>query len=173
MRAIGRLLQDHPGEGGDVWFQEEARGERVANLLRFVYTALWMVAVTAAIPIHLPCFNAANLGGGGLWLSFAVLYHAYLRTHPYRPALKYVSTTVDVVITTMIIFLYHECGGYSTTLKTPTFMNYLLVVPLTALRFDPPLALYAGALVLTCYGGVFGAMLALEPVAFGSVSDIF
>ena len=127
----------------------------------------------AAIPIHLPCFNAANLGGGLVWLAFAVVYHAYLKTRPYRPLLKYVSTTVDVAITTAIIFLYHQCGGYSTTLKTPTFMNYLLVVSLTALRFDARLALYAGALVIACYGALFAAMVALEPVEFGSVSDIF
>jgi len=173
MRAIHRLLEGHPAEEGGVWFQEEARGERASNLLRSVYVAMWLLAVIAAIPIHLPCFNAANLGGGLVWLAFAVLYHAYLKTRPYRPLLKYVSTTVDVAITTAIIFLYHQCGGYSTTLKTPTFMNYLLVVPLTALRFDARLALYAGALVIACYGALFAAMVALEPVEFGSVSDIF
>lgn len=92
---------------------------------------------------------------------------------PYRPVMKYVSTTVDVLLTTAILFAYHECGGSSTTLKSPTFMNYLLVVPLTALRFDPRLALYAGALAIASYAGLVGYMLAFEPVAFGSVTDIF
>ena len=87
--------------------------------------------------------------------------------------MKYLSTTFDVLVITAIIFVYHDCGGYSTTLKSPTFMNYLLVVPLTALRFDPRLALYAGALVILSYGGLLASMLALEPVEFGSVSDIF
>jgi class 3 adenylate cyclase len=173
MRAILRLLQGHPAETGGVWFQEEARGERVANLLRIVYTAIWMIAVTAALPIHLPCFQVANVAGGLVWLGFGVLYHTYLMRHPYRPALKYLSTTVDVLIITAIMFVYHDCGGYSTTLKSPTFMNYLLVVPLTALRLDPRLALYAGALVIACYGGLLASMLALEPVEFGSVIEIF
>ncbi len=173
MRAIRRLLQAHPADQGGVWSQEEARGERVSNLLRIGYMTIWMVAVIAAMPVHLRCFNAANLGGGLVWLAFGVLYHAYLMRHPYRPALKYLSTTVDVLITTAIIFVYHDCGGYSTTLKSPTFMNYLLVVPLTALRFDARLALYGGALVIVCYGAVVASMLALEPVEFGSVTDIF
>lgn len=173
MLAIRRLLQGHSAEEGGVWLQEEARGERVANLLRIAYMTVWMVAVIAAMPVHLRCFNVANLGGGLVWLGFGVFYHAYLMTHPYRPALKYLSTTVDVLVTTAIMFVYHDCGGYSTTLKSPTFMNYLLVVPLTALRFDPRLALYAGALVIACYGSLVAAMLALEPVTFGSVTDIF
>jgi adenylate cyclase len=173
MRTIERLLQGHLAEEGGVWFQEEARGERVANLLRIVYTTMWMLAVIAATPIHLPCFQFANIAGGLVWLGFGVLYHTYLMRRPYRPALKYLSTTVDVVVTTAIIFVYHGCGGYSTTLKSPTFMNYLLVVPLTALRFDPRLALYAGALVIACYGALFASMLALEPVEFGSVTEIF
>jgi class 3 adenylate cyclase len=156
-----------------VWFAEEARGERVANLLRVIYMGVWLAAVAPAMPIHLACFNAANIGGGVLWLGFGVLYHRYLMRHPYRPAMKYVSTTVDVLMTTAILFAYHPCGGYSTTLKSPTFMNYLLVVPVTALRFDPRLALYAGALTIASYTGLVGAMLALEPVALGTVTDIF
>jgi class 3 adenylate cyclase len=173
MRAIQRLLEGHPDERGGLWLQEEARGERVANLLRIVYMTIWMVAVIAAAPIHLPCFQAANIAGGLLWLGFGVLYHRYLMRHPYRPALKYLSTTVDALIITSIMFVYHGCGGYSTTLKSPTFMNYLLVVPLTALRLDPRLVLYAGALVIACYAGLLASMLVLEPVEFGSVSDIF
>ena len=170
---MDRLLQAHRAEHGSVWFQEEARGERVSNVLRILYMAIWLAAVIPAMPIHLPCFDLANIGGGLLWLGFGVLYHGYLMTHPYRPGMKYFSTTVDVLINTGILFVYHECGGYSTTLKSPTFMNYLLVVPLTALRFDPRLALYAGALVIACYAGLLASMLALEPVAFGSVSEIF
>ena len=64
MGAIGRLLRGHPAETGSVSVQEEAHGERVANLLRIAYTALWMLGVTAAIPIHLPCFSVANIGAG-------------------------------------------------------------------------------------------------------------
>jgi adenylate cyclase len=170
---IGRLLRGHRAEEGHVWFQEEARGERVANVLRILYMAIWLAAVVPAMPIHLPCFDLANVGGGLSWLGFGLVYHAYLMKHPYRPAMKYVSTTLDVVMTTAILFGYHACGGYSTTLKSPTFMNYLLVVPVTALRFDPRLALYAGALAVAAYAGLLGTMLAVEPVEIGSVTEVF
>ncbi len=168
------LLRPHPSELAEgIRFQEEARAERLANLVRLIYMLAWLGGVIPARDIHPLSANVANIGGGLLWFVFAAIYHCYLLTKPYKPGLKYMSTTVDIMMTTGILFLYHYSMGYSTSLKAPPFMNYLLALALAAFRFNTALPIYGGALTIVSYSLLFCYLVATQHVEFGSPLDIF
>ena len=171
---IELLLRPHPIElDKGVWYQEEARAERLANLIRLVYTLIWLVAVSPSADIHPLSANIGNIGGGLLWFLFAVIYHYYLLKRPYKPVLKYVSTTVDILMTTGMLFTYHYGMGYSASLKAPPFMNYLLTLALAAIRFNASLPIYGGTLAIVTYLFLFSYLLVTQNVEFGLPLDLF
>jgi class 3 adenylate cyclase len=108
-----------------------------------------------------------------LWFLLALGYHYYLMKNPYKPALKYISTGVDVLMTTGILFLYHYDMGYSTSLKAPPFMNHFLTLALAAFRFDTALPIYGGVMAAVSYLVMFGGLLVIQGVEFGSPLDLF
>ena len=168
------LLRPHPSELTEgVWFQEEARAERLANLVRLIYMLAWLGGVIPAWGIHPLSANIANIGGGILWFVFAAIYHCYLLARPYKPGLKYMSTTVDILMTTGILFLYHYSMGYSASLKAPPFMNYLLAIALAAFRFNTGLPIFGGVLTIASYSLLFGYLVQTQGVQFGSPLEIF
>jgi len=171
---ISWLIRPHPSEKAEkVLFQEEARAERLANLIRLAYVFIWLCSTFPASKIHPFSANIANIGIGFLWILFSVAYHCYLLTRPYKPYLKYVSTTIDVLVTTGILFLYHFNMGYSTSLKAPPFMNYLLILGLAALRFNHTLPIYGGLLSLIAYSSLFIYFLLTQDIEFGSPLEVF
>ena len=168
------LLRPHPVETTEgVWFQEEARAERLANLIRLVYTLIWLVAVSPSADIHPLSANIGNIGGGVLWFLFALIYHCYLLKRPYKPAFKYMSTTVDILMTTGMLFTYHYHMGYSASLKAPPFMNYLLTLALAALRFNASLPIYGGTLAIITYLLLFVYLLVSQQIEFGLPLELF
>jgi len=172
--VVELLLRPHPIELVEgAWFQEEARAERLANLIRLVYTLIWLVAVSPSADIHPLSANVGNIGGGLLWLLFAVIYQFYLLKRPYKPVLKYMSTTVDILMTTGMLFTYHYSMGYSASLKAPPFMNYLLTLALAAIRFNASLPIYGGMLAIVSYLALFGYLLVTQHVEFGLPLDLF
>jgi adenylate cyclase len=174
LESLKRLIKPHPDEiEQGIWFQEEARAERIANLMRIGYLLFWLPSVIAIAPNHPPCANFANIGLSILWLVGAAGYHLYLLRHPYRASYKYLSTLVDVTIITAILFLYHYDMGYSTTLKAPPFMNYLAVLLLAALRFNVRFPIYTGVLAFLAYGGLLVFMIITQPVEFGTPLELF
>ena len=140
-------MRFHPSElDRPVLFQEEARAERVANLIRTLYLFVWLAVSGYYARDNFPEFNRINFGIGGLWLALAVFHHAYLRLRPYAPFLKYASTAVDVAASTSLIAAYAAAAGPAFALKMPIFLNYFCCLGLAALRFHRRLALFATAL---------------------------
>jgi class 3 adenylate cyclase len=135
----------------DIWFQEEARAERLSNLLRVLYTFCWLLVTVPSFAFQPSSANIANIGLGCLWMAGAILFHFYLSKNPYQSYLKYVSTTFDILITTGILFVYHFDMGFATSLKSIPFLNYLFVLILAALRFHYALPVYGGVLSVLIY----------------------
>jgi signal transduction histidine kinase len=151
-----RFLRAHPAErGGDLWFQEEARAERLSNLIRIVYILAWLGSTTLHAPGNYFWSNFGNLGVGGLWLLWAVGFQTWLYYRPYHPGYKFVSTAVDMVLITAILWVYQFAAGPVYALKVPTYLNYFCCLGLASLRFRKGLAVFGGVLAVGLYLALF------------------
>jgi signal transduction histidine kinase len=147
-----RLVRMHPAERGrDLWFQEEARAERNSNFIRVVYVLVWLISTSLHAQGNTYWANVANLGVGGIWFVWSAGFQYWLMHQPYRPGYKYLSTTIDMVIITLMIFLYQFDCGPIFSLKVPSFFNYFCCVVLASLRFNRKLTVLAGALAVSLY----------------------
>lgn len=146
------LLRVHPGERGEpLLFREEARAERLANLIRIAYLLAWMFASAFYAPDNFAAFNRINFGIGGLWLAAALAYQGYLARRAYAPFLKYASTTLDLVASTVLLAAYASAAGPAFALKMPIFLNYFCCLGLAALRFHRGLAVFATGLSVALF----------------------
>jgi len=147
-----RLLRAHPAErGGDLWFQEEARAERLSNSIRIVYILAWLLSTALHAPGNFFWSNFGNLGLGSVWLIWAVAFQVWLYFRPYRLGYKFLSTAVDMGLITAIIWVYQFADGPVYALKVPTYLNYFCCLGLAALRFKRGLAVFGGFLAVGCY----------------------
>jgi signal transduction histidine kinase len=155
LRTVNFLTRPNPVERRqNIWFQFEAKAERSSNLIRTAYVVLWVLTTGAHAPGNAPWSNIANLGVGGIWLAWCVGYQGYLLRRPYRKPLKYVSTTVDMVVISAMLFLYQYVAGPAYALKVPTFLNYFCCLGLAAMRYRLHLAVYGGVAACLGYLGV-------------------
>jgi signal transduction histidine kinase len=73
-----------------------------------------------------------------------------------------------MVITALMLYLYHFTGGAAFALKVPTVLNLFCVQGLAALRFQRGLALYAGGLAVGLYLIVILVVVQAPDTVFGS-----
>lgn len=167
-QLINRLTRAHPAElSQPTWFQEEARAERFVGLTRVVILTVWLI-VTGAVSGSVPVIaNLSNVGLGTLWWLWAVAYSAFLLRRRYNSSYKYLSTTVDMLMITLILFVYQFGMGYSTTLKAPAFMAYLVLGFMSAYRYNVALPLYSAALAMIGFGSLVIYFMVTGNIAFG------
>jgi adenylate cyclase len=91
---------------------------------------------------------------------------------PYHHSQKYISTTFDILMIGLNLFLYQYEGGYSSPLKSPTFMNFILALMLAAFRFKRRLPIYGAVVAVAVYGSLFGYLIATGQVEFGTPFEI-
>jgi class 3 adenylate cyclase len=156
----------------DIWFQEEARAERLANVVRLIYTLIWVTVTIFSHKSQPHSANIANIGLGALWSLFAVVWHITLRRCSYKPFMKYISVTFDTMIITGMLLLYATGMGFATSLKSITFMTYFFVLILTTLRFDIKLSIYSAILPMVAYGVVV-ASASINGVEWGNMAEEF
>lgn len=168
-RAVNYLTRTHTRERRrNIWAQVEAKAERSSNLIRIGYVSVWILCTGAHAPGNPFWSNVANLGVGGFWLLWAMGYQAYLLRYPYHAKLKYLSTTVDMVVITSMLYLYSFSAGPAYALKVPSFLNYFCCLGLAAMRYRLFLALYGGALAAVLYLVVYAVFLAQYSPALGT-----
>jgi class 3 adenylate cyclase len=168
------LIRFHPEERNqDIWFQEEARAERLSNLIRIIYLLFWLFATVPTRNFQPYSANLSNIGLGSLWLALSILLHLYLLNFSYRHFIKYLSTTLDVVFIIAILYVYHYDMGYSTTLKSIPFMTLFFVLILTTLRFRKRLPIYGGILAIVLYLVLLLFMVKFKGAQFGTMIEEF
>lgn len=146
------VMRPHAAERGrDLWFQEEARAERLSNFIRIVYILAWLISTALHAPGNHYWSNIANLGVGGLWFVYSVGLQTFLHYRPYRPWMKMMSTTLDMVVISTMIWMYQYTAGPSYALKVPTIYNYYCCIGLASLRFKKGLVIWAGGLASFLY----------------------
>jgi signal transduction histidine kinase len=153
-RAVQYLTRSNPLERrGNIWFQFEAKGERSSNLIRIGYVVLWFTCTVAHARGNAFWSNVANLGVGGFWLAWCIGFQWYLQKRPYRKWFKYLSTTMDMLVISAMLFLYQYAAGPAYALKVPTYLNYFCCMGLAAMRYRMHLAVYAGVAAVIGYLG--------------------
>ncbi len=168
-RAINYLTRPNISERRrNIWFQVEAKAERSSNIIRMGYVLTWVLSTLWHAPGNPFWSNVANLGGGGVWLAWCMGYQAYLLKRPYRQWFKYLSTTVDMLVITAMLFTYQFTAGYAYALKVPTFYNYFCCLGLAAMRYRLHLAVYSGVLAVVCYVALLVYFLLNYPIEFGT-----
>ncbi len=167
------MLDNHEAEiDRDIWFQEEARAERLANAVRLVYSLIWFTVTYFSHGSQPTSANIANIGLGAFWSIFALLWHIILKRCSYRPFMKYASVTFDTCLITAMLYIYSFDMGYATSLKSITFMTLFFVLILTTLRFDIKLSIYATGLSIFLYGAVL-LMAIQDGIEWGNMLDEF
>jgi signal transduction histidine kinase len=151
-RFVSSLLEARPAESErSIVFQEEARAERLAGLIRIAYLSAWLVASGFYAPENDPAFNRINLGMGGAWFLAALVYQVFLARNAYRPIFKYASTAGDILASTFLLEAYASAAGPAFALKMPIFLNYFCCLGLAALRFHRRLAVFATGFSVTAF----------------------
>jgi signal transduction histidine kinase len=156
LRAVNFLTRTHTRERRrNIWAQIEAKAERSSNLIRIGYVTVWLLCTGAHAPGNPFWSNVANLGVGGFWLLWSMGFQAYLLRFPYHSKLKYVSTTMDMVVITAMLYFYSYTAGPVYALKVPSYLNYFCCLGLAAMRYRLYLALYGGVTASVCYLGLY------------------
>jgi class 3 adenylate cyclase len=174
MNALEKIIAPHPEEAAaSVWFQEEARAERIAGFVRTAYLLVWLAVCFLGREVNRGEPNVVNFIGGGAWLAASLAYQAFLRFRPYRAGLKYASLTGDLLISFAMFYFYSlDVAGPVTTLKSPTFMSTFLILALAALRFNSRLPLYGGIVSLAAYGGIVLSFVVGGRIRWGDRLDM-
>jgi signal transduction histidine kinase len=168
-RIVRPLTRPNPSERRrNIWFQVEAKAERSSNVIRTVYVLTWLLSTMGHAPGNLFWSNVANLGVGGVWFVWCLGYQTYLFKRPYKQWFKYLSTSVDMVVITAMLFTYQFAAGYAYALKVPTFYNYFCCLGLAALRYRLHLAVYGGVAAVVCYVSLLVYFLFAYDVQFGT-----
>ena len=163
------LLRSHTMERArGMRFTEEARAERLANLIRFSFASIWLFTVSFYVPKNLPRFNAINLTAGAIFMLVAVSYHVWLSRHPYRSAYKYVLTALDMAMAIGVLVAYAVAAGPVFVLKMPIYLMVPCAVGLAALRTQRRLALYAGVLSIVMLVGFWAWMQLWYGIDYGT-----
>jgi signal transduction histidine kinase len=131
--------------------ENELAGERLVNHIRLAVAILGglIIAVvwSAQSPIARWAFATLVAGYAVFWAVMALL----LRQPRYRPWLKYVATTLDLVwlFGLTVASLFNYSGVYETYRAPISWLLIAVFNALTALRLNPRLSLFAGCLTLT------------------------
>ncbi len=154
--AYHRMVRMHPAERGrDLWFQEEARAERLSNFIRLFFVLAWLSSTCLHAPGNNFWMNLSNLGVGVIWLLWGLGVQYWLTKHAYRPWHKFLTTGVDLFLITAMIFVYQFGSGPAFCLKVPTYFNYFFCIGLASLRFKRSLAVFAGSVAMALYVFLF------------------
>lgn len=146
--------------------REELRAERVAGTVRLiallVFAGIELINV-GSLTIEASIMNASVLLIGCTY-GFIVLIR--IRRRGYNPAMKYITSCLDVVLIVLLLFLYTKIEIPSVALKNYVFLAMFPIIALTAFRYDRKLTLIAGGLAILLYLGLIGYLYASQSITF-------
>lgn len=153
----------------ELFVQEEMRSERYANYARIFFTFLYL-GVGLSIQNQLPQ-NSFDflLAGTAINFLYALIVLFITRNGHHHAWLKYVSTTLDVVVLSVFI---HAIGTFR-TFKTEAYLLYFVWIGLATIRFSPRLTLLTGLSSLLAYLIIIFLALADQTIELGTITESF
>ena len=126
--------------------QEEYRGERISNNIRYILAILFVLLAVSAFSANSLAENVFNFMGIGVFLIYGVILTFVLRKD-YHPSIKYISLAVDITIVTVVMYGYSfSQDGFIRVFRNNVTYIYFLFIALAGLRYSFTTSLYAGVL---------------------------
>src|SRR3990172_2326269 len=136
---------------GKAFAREEARAERLANSVRLILlVVLTTVAFLNVFSVSWEA-NALNFGALAIGYAYGFIVFIRIRRSGYHPAMKYITSCLDIVLVFLLLFLYTRIEIPSVALKNYVFLIVFPLTALTAFRYDRRLTLVAGGLAIALY----------------------
>jgi serine phosphatase RsbU (regulator of sigma subunit) len=148
--------------------REEARAERFANNVRLVLLSVLGVIGILNIPSVSAEANELNFGALLICLAYGAAVHIRIRRSGYHPAMKYITSCLDVLLVFLLLFFYTTIDIAAVALKNYAFLIVFPLTVLTALRFDRTLTFAAGGLAVALYVSLILALTISGAVTISS-----
>ncbi len=153
----------------ELFVQEEMRSEQYANYARIFFTFLYL-GVGFSIQNQLPKNSFDFLvAGTAINFFYALIVLFITRNGHHHVWLKYVSTTLDVVVLSVFIYAI----GTFRTFKTEAYLLYFVWIGLATIRFSPKLTLLTGLSSLFAYLIIIFLALADQTIELGTITESF
>ena len=146
--------------------REEIRAERVAGTVRLIVLLIFAcieLLNVGSLSIEASIMNASVLFAGCLY-GFIVLFR--IRRRGYHPAMKYITSCLDVVLIFLLLFMYTKIEIPSVALKNYVFLVVFPIIALTAFRYDRMLTLTAGGLAIALYLALVSYLYLSKSISF-------
>ena len=150
--------------------QEEERSEKKVNYFRFLLgmvgialTFFFRDQITDTKQILLQYILCVTIS------TYCLGIFMILRTGKYRSCVKYISTGVDVIIVSALLW---GSGNISwETFKSPEFILYFVVIALAAYRFSIKTTVFAGLMSICIYSTMFLIAVSSDRIQIGSFME--
>ena len=153
----------------ELFVQEEMRSERYANYARIFFTFIYL-GIGLSIKDQLPQKSFDFLvAGTAINFLYALIVLFITRNAHHYTWLKYISTTLDVVV--LSVFIY-AIGSFR-TFKTEAYLLYFVWIGLATIRFSPRLTLLTGLSSLLAYFTIVLVALSNRTIELGTITDSF
>jgi PAS domain S-box-containing protein len=153
----------------DLFLAEEDKVEKFVNYVR-VGVSLMFFGFSFLIRKEIPPQSQFTMYmGSSLYFAFSLFMLFFLRAGKYRPWIKFMSISVDIVLGTWVIWNF----GSFRTFKTEAFVLYYLWVGVSAMRFSPWLTLFSGGLAVACYLSIIFIAVSRGSIELGTITESF
>jgi hypothetical protein len=131
--------------------KEEARAELLANSGRVTF--LTIMTFIALINVRSVIFqaNLMNFSVLAIGYIYGLVVYIRMRRFGYHPAMKYLTSCLDIILVFLLLFLYTKIEIPSVALKNYVFVILYPLIGLTAFRYDRKLTLIVGVLAVLLY----------------------
>jgi hypothetical protein len=131
--------------------KEEARAELLANSGRVTF--LTIMTFIALINVRSVTFqaNLMNFSVLAIGYIYGLVVYIRMRRFGYHPAMKYLTSCLDIILVFLLLFLYTKIEIPAVALKNYVFVILYPLIGLTAFRYDRKLTLIVGVLAVLLY----------------------
>ncbi|MBI5019970.1 MAG: serine/threonine-protein phosphatase [Ignavibacteriales bacterium] len=131
--------------------KEEARAEFYANSGRVTF--LIIMTFIALLNVRSVTFqaNIMNFSILALGYTYGLFVLIRMRRFGYHPAMKYITSCLDIILVFLLLFLYTKIEIPAVALKNYVFVIIYPLIGLTVFRYDKKLTLVTGILAVLLY----------------------
>jgi signal transduction histidine kinase/DNA-binding NarL/FixJ family response regulator len=140
----------------ELLYQQEVHAEKTLNrILLVLMLVIGVLAIINAVLVRFDPKALANFVGFAALLAYNVVLFLLLRRGLYRPFIKFVTTSINVTVISLVIFAYSLDSGWVHTLRTMTILSYMLPIVMAGFYQSPAVPIYAGVLTAVQYSALF------------------